>query len=147
MLAGLAGLSGCGSSDQPSVPDFSVPTGQQAACRALIDSLDSLDGHARQPLSGRPYAAVFADGIVVRCGVGRPDGYTRTSYCSRTNGVDWFTPEQYVDDQSTDPVITTLHRTPAVEVTVPAKLRPPVGVLVDLAAPIKAHTRRTGACA
>ncbi len=84
--------------------------------------------------------------IVLRCGVGTPPDYELFSACQRVAGVDWYAPEDQIADQGTEVVLTTIGRSPAVEVTVPAELRPPDGVLVDLAPALRARSRVTEPC-
>ena len=49
-------------------------------------------------------------------------------------------------DQGRDVVMTTIERSPRVEVVVPAEYRPPAAVMVDLAEAIKQHTRLVKRC-
>ena len=60
--------------------------------------------------------------------------------------MDWFVPEKMVTDQEADVVLTTIGRTPSVEISLPAEYRPPVAAMVDVAAAIKAHTRVVRRC-
>jgi hypothetical protein len=55
-------------------------------------------------------------------------------------------PTATIEDQEADVVLTTIGRTPAVEVTVPASYRPPDAVMVDVAHAIKQHTQVTKRC-
>ena len=43
-------------------------------------------------------------------------------------------------------MLTTIGRTPRVELSVPAEYRPPAAAMVDVAKAIKAHTRVTRRC-
>jgi hypothetical protein len=83
---------------------------------------------------------------VLRCGVGKPKEYDRFAACQRANGVDWFVPERIIEDQSADVVMTTIGRSPAIEVAVPASYRPSTAAMVDLADVIKAHTTQVSPC-
>ena len=49
-------------------------------------------------------------------------------------------------DGGTDVVLTTIGRTPAVELFVPADHRPPAAALVDVAQAVRQHTRETRPC-
>jgi hypothetical protein len=62
--------------------------------------------------------------------------------------VDWFVPDSVIDDLSADVVMTTVGRTPAVEVRLPARYRPAgsAAAMVDLAPTIKGHTQVTSPC-
>ena len=106
----------------------------------------TVSGQVRRRVTpGDSLGAAWGDpAIVLRCGVPRPSGFTPTSQCQTANGVDWYVDPAAFADQSTDVVLTTVFRTPAVEVSVPARYRPPVATLVDLASAIKQHTARHG---
>lgn len=107
----------------------------------------TLTGHERQKVSGSRYAVAWGDpAIVLRCGVGRPKGFDRFSQCQSYDGVDWYVPDSASTDQSTDVVATTVGRSPAVEVTIPAADRPPVGELVDVGRVVRRTTRLTHPC-
>ena len=83
---------------------------------------------------------------MLRCGVGKAAGYDKFASCQTANGVDWFVPDEAMQDQDTDVRMTTIGRSPSVEVVVPAEDRPPVAAMVDLAPAIKAHTQVTRRC-
>lgn len=139
-------LGGCG--DTVRVPPPRVAAENQAACRALVAALpDELTGHSRRDTSDRVYSAAWGDPpIVLRCGVGVPAEYDKFAACQVIHGIGWFVPDATFADQRADAVMTTVDRDPRVEVTVPASLRPPVDVLVDLAPLIKRHTTVTNRC-
>jgi hypothetical protein len=142
-------LSGCGS-DTVSVDSFGVTAAGRAACPALLDALpERVSEQSRRPTAGSRFAAAYGDPpIVIRCGVGKPAGFDRFSTCNRANGIDWFVAdlEDVVADQSLDVRMTTIGRSPAIEVELPAAYRPPVTAMVDLEKTVKQHTRRTGGC-
>ena len=140
-------LSGCGE-DSVEVDGFTVARADRDACRALLEDLPhSLSDQEQRTVTGSSYAAAWGDPpIVLRCGVGAPEGFNRFSSCQRVNGVDWFVPEGTIDDQGADVLMTTVGRRPHVEVLVPADYRPPVAAMVDVAGTVKQHTRRTGGC-
>ena len=146
----LAALAACGG-DGVHVDGFAVASRDRAACRDLLRALpDGVADHSRRhDVTGSPYAAAWGDpAIVLRCGVGTPKGFDRFSRCQRADGVDWFVPESVIGDLGADAVMTTVGRSPAVEVTVPAQDRPAgtAAAMVDLAPVIKAHTTRTTPC-
>jgi len=68
------------------------------------------------------------------------------SSCEVANGLGWFVPDEQIEDQDEDVVMTTVERSPRVEVVVPAEYRPPAAVMVDLAEVITEHTRLVKAC-
>ena len=140
-------LTACGE-DAVEVRRTSVTGADRAACEALVEALpDRVADQAPRETSGSPLGAAWGDpAIVVRCGVGPPEGYTPLSACQTANGVDWFTPDATVEDQGVDAVLTTLGREPAVELVVPSELRPPVAAMVDIAPAIKEHTRVVRRC-
>ena len=101
----------------------------------------------RRETSGNPLGAAWGDpAIVLRCGVGTPEDYDKFAACQIVNGLDWFVPDATIEDQDADVVMTTIGRTPAVEVTVPASYRPPNAVMVDVGRAIKQHTQVTRRC-
>ncbi len=55
-------------------------------------------------------------------------------------------PEETVDDQSADVVLTTIGRTPSVELKVPASYRPPAAAMVDVSRAIRTRTRTLAPC-
>lgn len=121
--------------------DNAAPDGDSAACQDLVaalpDRLADLD-RADSPAEGTA-AWRDADGrsITLRCGVPPPEGYDNLATCQDIEGVAWFAPEEQVDDQSLDAVLTTVEQAPHVELTVPAALRPPVAALVDVAPAVR----------
>ena len=149
-LAALAGaLTACGG-NAVHVDRFTVSDAGQARCRALLNTLPrTVDDQTRRTVSGSAYAAAWGDpAIVLRCGVGTPEGFDRFSRCQRANGVDWFVPESVIADLGKDAVMTTVGRSPAIEVRLPARYRPAgsAAVMVDLAAVVKAQTTKTTPC-
>jgi hypothetical protein len=149
VLVALSVLAGCGG-DGVAVDRFKVSVDGQTQCRALLNSLPSrVADEGRRTVTKSAYAAAWGDpAIVLRCGVGRPKGFTKFSQCQRANGIDWFVPDSVIDDLSADAVMTTVGRTPAIEVRLPAHYRPAgsAAVMVDLAPVLKAHTRETTPC-
>jgi hypothetical protein len=140
----LLTLAGC----KVSVPATDVPADQRKACAALVKALpDSASDQERRGTTGNPLSAAWGDpAIVLRCGVGKPSHYDPLVGCQTADGVDWFVPQEGMNDQSVDVVMTTYGRVPSVEVRLPAKYRPPVAAMVDLAAAIERHTRVVKRC-
>ena len=130
------------------MPDTSVSASERKACESLVEALpDEVSDQSSRDTSGNPLGAAWGDPpIVLRCGVGTPKGYDKFAGCQTVNGLDWFVPTATIEDQDADVVLTTIGRTPAVEVTVPASYRPPDAVMVDVAPAIKQHTRVTRRC-
>jgi len=147
MLVAL--LAGCGSADVE-VPEFAVTPAGAERCGALLDALpDRVADEPRRAVSGSEYAAAWGDpAIVLRCGVPRPTGFDKGSACLTTNGVDWYAPEQQIDDLGSDIVLTLVKRAPRVEVRMPAAYRPngPSEAMVDLERTLRRHTEVTGRC-
>lgn len=146
MLCSALVLVGCGG--EPATSGPSDPA-DRAACQELLTSLDSLDGQPRRESDAGEYVATFGSGdqpLVLRCGVDEPAALTPTSQCIDVNGIDWFVPEDQVADQSLEATLTTVGRAPRVEVVVPAALRPPNDVLVDLGRSVSAATEQTDPC-
>jgi hypothetical protein len=139
-------LGGC--SDEVDVPATRTTTAEAASCRALLDALPAkVAEQSRRPTTGNKFAAAWGDpAIVLRCGVGVPRGYDKFAACQRANGVDWFVPESVISDQRADVVMTTIGRSPRVEVTVPAPYRPSLAPMTDLAEAIKQNTREIAPC-
>jgi hypothetical protein len=142
-----ATLGGCGNG-AVQVGSFQVSAAGHESCQALLGALPSrVADQPRRRTTGSTFAAAWGSpAIVLRCGVGKPQDYDKFAACQRANGVDWFVPERVMEDQSADVVMTTIGRSPAVEVKVPADYRPSTAPMVDLAKVIKAHTREIAPC-
>ena len=130
------------------IDSFPVSAAGHQACPALLGALPSrVADQPRRRTSGSTFGAAWGKrAIVLRCGVGKPEEYGRFAACQRANGVDWFVPERIVEDQGADVVMTTIGRSPAVEVKVPASYRPSTAAMVDLAKVIRQHTREVSPC-
>ncbi|MFL6109452.1 MAG: DUF3515 domain-containing protein [Marmoricola sp.] len=146
LLLALA-AAGCGGSEVH-VDRFSVTPAGHESCQALLAALPhKVADQPRRRTSGSTYAAAWGKpAIVLRCGVGRPADYDKFSACQTTDGVDWFVPESVMEDQTADVVMTTLGRSPNLEVKVPSEYRPGTAPMVDLAKAIKQHTREVAPC-
>ena len=145
MVAGVVALStvlaGCGGTVEvpPSADD--LPAAQREACEDLVEALpESVGDLPREEVSGNPLGAAWGDPpVVLRCGVGSPADFTPISTCQEINGVLWFVPEGQVTDQAQDVRATSMGTLPRVDVTVPAELRPPQGILTDLSDALRAQ--------
>lgn len=142
-------LAGCGS-DTVAVESFHVTAVGHERCPDLLQGLPAkVDGQDRRRTSGSTFATAYGDPpIVVRCGVGKPQGFDKFATCNRANGIDWFVAdlEKVVEDQSLDVRMTTIGRSPALQVNLPADYRPPTTTMVDLEKAIKRWTTKTGGC-
>lgn len=127
-------------------PDASDATTR--ACRSFVSTLpDRVAGRQTRSVDDASRGAAWGDpAIVLTCGVARAAGFNRFSSCQRTDGVDWFVPEDELGRKPVPVTMTTIDRTPRIRVRVPAAYWPPTAVMVDLADAVKAHTRRTGHC-
>ncbi len=142
----IAGLTaGCGTVHLPATD---VSGADRKACLALVDDVPHrVSERPRRETKGSPLGAAWGDpAIVLRCGVGTPEGYEPFSPCQRVNGIDWFAPEKDLADQDSDVLLTTIGRKPNVEVAIPSDYRPPDAVIVDLADAIKKHTKAVTPC-
>ncbi|MPZ60112.1 MAG: DUF3515 family protein [Propionibacteriales bacterium] len=142
MLGCAAGL-GMAACAEPAVP-VDAPDGVSAPCADLLDALpERVEGQDRRDVDP-PEASAAAWGdpaIVLRCGVPRPEGLRRTSACYEVNQVGWF--EQSGDSGHR---FTTIGRASYVEVFVPYDYQPAAGVLVDVAAAVKAAVPEERPC-
>lgn len=121
----------------------------QTACLRLVAALPAKvsDQPRRSANDSSGTTAAWGDpAITLRCGVGRPPGFTATSPCQSTDGIDWYVPVSAIEDQAADVELTTVGRSPAVAVHLPATYRPPVAVMVDLTKTIKMHSRLLRRC-
>jgi hypothetical protein len=130
-------LAGCGGG----VEDPDVPDSQRAACASLVEALPTTVSSQPRETTATRYAASWGDpAIVLRCGVPAPGEKDKFAPCQTVDGVDWVAPESASDDQRADVTLTTVGRVPRVELTVPARYRPPVAALVDVASAVGAHS-------
>ena len=147
-LAVVGVLAGC---DSGSVRVETPELGRvdEAACTSLVDALpDAVSDKERRPVDPEDaHAAAWGDpAIVLRCGVPEPEALDDTATCQLVNGVGWFVPQEQIEDQSADVVMTTIGRTQNVEVTIPAGYRPPAAAMVDLAPAVKKAIREVRPC-
>ncbi len=141
----LALLTACGAVD---VPRNDLRSADRSACTALVRALpQQVSDQERRTTEGNPFAAAWGDpAIVLRCGVAPPRGYDRFASCQTVNDVDWFVPQEAIEDQGADVVMTTIGREPGIEVVLPATYRPPANAMVDLAATVQQHTKLVKRC-
>ena len=131
-------LVGCSEPPAVEVTPADVTIDARAFCQHLDVLLPSkVDDQRTIPTTpGSRYTAAWGDpAVVMRCGVSRPAGLTRTSEVIEVNGVDWFLVE--TDDAY---VFTTVNRAANVEVSVPRSVprTEATAPLVDLAPGVRA---------
>jgi hypothetical protein len=149
LVTGLV-LAACGQ-EPVSIPTLRLSADDQAVCQRVADALpDTVAGQSRRKT--QPAAALggaWGDpAIIAQCGVGVPAGFTRTSSCTEADGVGWFVPDDQVNDQSADVVMTTAGYRPVLQVTVPAHDRPSglAAAMVELAPAVKQYLRLVHPC-
>lgn len=134
-------LTGCGAGTVEVALPRPAPAGSVTeACARLVNYLPArLDGHGSRVVSPRS-PLVHAWGsppIVMRCGVPRPPGFSRSSPLATTvDGVLWF--------QRPGPNLvrwTAVRREANVELAVPTSYDAQGGFLVELSSPIKQTIR------
>ena len=139
---------GCGS-DNVQIDSPALTGADAAACASLVEALpDAVSDQPRRPVEPEDaYGAGWGDpAIVLRCGVPMPAGFDEFATCQVTNDVGWFVSDAQIEDQSADVVMTTIGFEQNVEVTVPARYRPPAAAMVDLADAIKDSIRERRPC-
>ena len=153
LVAGLAvgTLSGCGAARVDIRAPAALSADDEAACEQLVQSLpNTVSGQVRRSVNpDDALGAAWGDTpIVLTCGVGPPAGFDDFSLCQVGNGVGWFVPDQVLDDQSAEVVMTTVEYAPAVEVRIPPSYRPegPAAVMAELAPVIKSSLTRVDRC-
>ncbi len=123
--------------------DFPTEGGTAATCRTLVGSVpDTVADQVTTPVDSERVAAWGDPRIVLRCGVTRPDALEPTSRCDEVDGIGWFAE----DAGDGGHLFTTIGRTPAVSVEVPADVDPPATALLDLADVVRDHTEVTDPC-
>lgn len=151
-LAALTVLAGCssdGAVEVDGVTEGDLSAADAASCARLRDALpEVVDGLARRPVEPEgSYAAAWGTSpVVLRCGVEEPEAFDEYSSCQITNGVPWFIPDEQITGEPVDITMTTVGRSPVVEVRLPAEHFPPANAMVDLAPAIKQTTRKTSTC-
>lgn len=153
-------LVACGSSAQriTSVPVFTPVAGTTSACRAIMAQLPrTLVQQPRITSTGSPFGAIWGDpAIVLRCGVPEPAVFVHGIKdklgppCQTVNGIDWYLDDHVPDDASSSQriTVTTVFRSPAIEVSVPAHYgtQGPGTAMALLTGVIRAHTTVSNHC-
>jgi hypothetical protein len=135
---------------QVDVPKLSAA--DEAACDAFAADLPAtLYDEKRVDIepADAPAAAYGDPAIVVRCGVGTPEGFDETASCESANGVGYYIPDEQYTDQDLDLTLTTAGYRPRIEVTIPARYRPNAGpaAMAVLAPLVKQHLTLVDDCA
>jgi hypothetical protein len=143
-------LVACGK-EPVSIPTSRLTAADQARCQRVTDALPkTVAGQSRRKT--QPAAALggaWGDPpIIVQCGAGVPADFSKSAACMEADGVGWFIPDNQVDDQSADVVMSSAGYRPVVQVTVPAKYRPNglAAAMVELAPMVKQDTRLVHPC-
>jgi hypothetical protein len=150
LLLAAATLSAC--ADEPVTLDSpALSSADERTCNAFLDDLPrTLADHERRKVN--PASALgraWGDpAIIVRCGVGVPDGFGAASLCEVANGVGWYVDPAVISDQGMDATLTAVGYRPLVSVTVPADYRPEgaAAAIAELAQPVKDHLRLVHKC-
>ena len=103
-------------------------------CHQLVDSLPTtVASQSRREISDnqRLTAAWGEPPLTLRCGVGRPTGFTPESSLIAINGIDWF-----AEQLSAGYRFTTTNTNMYIEVVVPHTYSPEANALTDLSAEI-----------
>jgi hypothetical protein len=149
-LGGLAVLvAGCSGGTLEVAPASPPDRGEARACVSLSDALpDRLVGLERRPVTPpRRGTAAWGDPpIELRCGVGVPRGFDAIATCQITNGVAWFIPDEQITGKPEEITMTTIGRSPGVEVRLPADYFPPAAAMVQLAPALKQRTTLVSRC-
>ncbi|GGF39209.1 hypothetical protein GCM10011519_11060 [Marmoricola endophyticus] len=126
----------------------SLSPAARKACASLTAALpERVADRDRVEVDTPSRGAAWGDpATVLTCGVSTPADYDPFGMCQETAGIGWYVPRDQIEDQSADVVMTTIGRSPRLQVTVPASQRPPVDVMTDLAPAVRAHTREVGRC-
>ena len=150
-LAALGVTAACssGAVEVTGVTSTDVSSTDASACKdlreALPERVDGLERRAVEPEDA--YAAAWGDPpVVLRCGVHEPPAFDEYSSCQITNGVAWFIPDEQITGEPVDITMTTVGRSPVVEVRLPAEHFPPANAMVDLAPALKKETRKVSTC-
>ena len=140
-------LAACGES----AVDLAVPDLEPNAarsCAALVETRpEQVADQPRRDVEPAdvPGAAWGDPAIELVCGVPKPEGFTRTSICTTVDDVDWYVPEEQLEQQG-DLVMTLVNREQYVEVRMPAEYWPPATTLADLGPAVSSALEATGSC-
>jgi hypothetical protein len=139
-------LVGC-SPEQVTIESPGLDDQERRRCPALVEALPDqlVDQPRREPSVN--YGAAWGDpAIVLRCGVDEPAGFDELSACQIVNDVAWFVPESQITGEAVDVTMTTVGRSPGVEVTLPAAYFPPAAAMAQLSDAVRAHTDEVEPC-
>ncbi|MGN6722581.1 MAG: DUF3515 domain-containing protein [Marmoricola sp.] len=154
-------LVACGSSvpSTPNVAPFTQTAGAAAPCTAIMAALPkTLNHQARVKSTGSAFGAAWGNpAIVLRCGVPVPAGFAaentpagNMASCLTVNGIDWFLNGDSSNgaDPSRPITVTTVYRSPALELTVPASYgtQGPSTAMALLTSVIRDHTKASKRC-
>lgn len=149
-------LVACGSStpSTQNIAPFKQSVGSATPCTAIMASLPkTLNRQARVTSTGSAFGAAWGNpAIVLRCGVLEPSDFTSNNYasCLTVNGIDWYLAGDSGNgaDPSQPITVTTVYRTPALDVTVPASYgtQGPSTAMALLTRVIQEHTRASKRC-
>ena len=95
--AALLLLAGCAVSVDAPDADAAV----RSACKQYVAAVpDRMADQAQRDVDDAERGAAWGDpAIVLTCGVGEPEGFTKVSACQNWNGVDWYVPADEFGDQ------------------------------------------------
>ncbi len=134
-----------------SIPTLRLTADDQAVCQRVVNALPDrvAEQSRRKTQPAEALGGAWGDPpIVLQCGVGVPDGFTRASSCQSADGVGWFVPDSQVEAQSADVVMSTAGYRPVLQVTVPATYRPNglAAAMVELAPMVKEYATLVRSC-
>ncbi len=122
----LAALAGCGS-DEISIDSGKVSAADAEACRAFLDDVpDTLAGEDRRSVDpDDALGAAWGDPpVVLECGTTMPASFDDFAQCSMNDDVQWYVPDDGLEDPSADITVWSLGYEPVISVLVPAAYRP-----------------------
>jgi hypothetical protein len=139
-------LTGCGP-DPVRIDSPELDGSEAADCRRLVDQLpERVEGQERREPSVA-YGAAWGDpAIVLRCGVDEPAEFDELASCQIVNDVAWFIPESQIVGEPVDILMTTVGRSPNVEVALPEDYFPPATAMVELADAVGRTTTEVDPC-
>jgi Protein of unknown function (DUF3515) len=143
-------LVACGK-EPVSIPTLRLTPDDQAVCQRVANALpqELADQSRRKTQPAEALGAAWGDpAIIAQCGVPVPKDFSRTASCTEADGVGWFVPEDQVDDDSADVVMSTAGYRPVLQVTVPSTYRPNglAAAMVELAPMVKTYTKLVKPC-
>ena len=136
---------GCSGAVEIDSPDVDAAT--RATCEGFLNALpDTLSEQKSVEVTpddalGRAWGD---PAIVVTCGVATAKGFTKFSSCWEANGVGWYVADEQIENASAEMVLTTIGYRPRVEIRLPAELRPPDAVTVEVGEVVAKHLEPDG---